>query len=402
MSMLSLTDNDTALCAQFERIFSAKAEGVFSVPGRTELGGNHTDHQHGHVLAAAVDLDSRAAARKNGTSTVRIHAEGYKPFEVDLSCLAPIMEERFTSAALVRGIAAGFNARGLSMEKKGFDAYLRAGVPAGSGLSSSAAFEVLIGLICSELFFEGSVLPEELAMIGQYAENVFFGKPCGLMDQMACALGGVVAIDFLDPAAPKAEKITFDPAAHGYALFIIDSGADHADLTCEYAAITDELKAVSRFFGKEQLRHVEKAAFEAALPMLRKKTGDRAVLRAMHFFEEDARAQKEAAALKENDMETFLSLVRESGRSSAMYLQNIVPCGQAEKQELLFTLALAESLLGGKGAVRVHGGGFGGTAQAFVPISTADQFRKEIEAKLGQGCCRRLGIRAAGALRIDK
>ncbi|MBQ3201988.1 MAG: galactokinase [Clostridia bacterium] len=399
--MRSLTDRDTALCVRFKETFSAAAEGIFSVPGRTELGGNHTDHQHGHVLAAAVDLDSCAAAARNGTDTVRIHAEGYAPFKVDLSCLVPLQEERFTSAALVRGVAAKLNMLGFSMAGKGFDAYIGAGVPAGSGLSSSAAFEVLIGLIFSELFFGGSIAPEALAKIGQYAENEFFGKPCGLMDQMACALGGVVAIDFLDSAAPQAEKIRFDPAAHGYALFIIDSGADHADLTCEYAAITDELKAVSRFFGKEQLRHVGKAAFSAALPALRREAGDRAVLRAMHFFWEDARAQQEAAALKKNDMDAFLSLVRESGRSSAMYLQNIVPTAQVKKQELLFTLALAESILGGEGAVRVHGGGFGGTAQAFVPLALAERFQKEIEAVLGKGSCRRLSFRASGARRID-
>ncbi|MBE5784879.1 MAG: galactokinase [Clostridiales bacterium] len=398
----AFASQEASLSVRFAHTFSCPPEAFFSVPGRTELGGNHTDHQHGHVLAAAVDLDTRAAVRRNGTGTIHIHSEGYTPFAVDLTRLSPVSEERFTSAALVRGIAAKFKALGCPMEKAGFDACLSSGVPPGSGLSSSAAFEVLIALIFNALFFANSLSPEDLAKIGQYAENEFFGKPCGLMDQMACALGGVVAIDFADPAAPKAERIAFDLSRFGYALFIIDSGAGHADLTSEYAAITDELRAVSRFFGKEHLRHVGKEAFYGALPRLRRETGDRAVLRAMHFFEEDARAVREAEALKAGDIGGFLSLVRESSRSSAIYLQNIVPGGQVKNQELLFTLALAESVLCGAGAVRVHGGGFGGTAQAFVPLTHADRFQSKIETVLGDGSCRRLSFRAAGALQIDK
>jgi len=384
----------------FEAAFGAQPERFFSAPGRTELGGNHTDHQHGRVLAAAVDLDILAAVRPNGSGRIRVQSQGYPLIEVDLRELSPQPGEENTSAALIRGVAARMTALGCPLEGAGLDACLVSSVPGGSGLSSSAAFEVLVGTILNELFWGGKATAVELAQIGQYAENVFFGKPCGLMDQTASSVGGVVAIDFADPAAPAVERIGLDLAAQGHALCILDSHASHADLTGEYAAITDELKAVCRHFGREVLREIPEADFLAALPELRREAGDRAVLRAFHFYAEDRRAAAEAQALKSGDFPAFLELVRESGRSSAMYLQNVVPTGQTADQELMLTLALAERLLEGRGAVRVHGGGFGGTAQAFVPLDMVDRFKAGMEAALGAGSCHIVTIRPVGGVQI--
>ena len=291
-------------------------------------------------------------------------------------------------------------ALGCPLQDAGLDAYIVSNVPGGSGLSSSAAFEVLIGTRLNALFWNGKSSAVEIAQIGQYAENVFFGKPCGLMDQTASSVGGVVAIDFADTAAPVVEAIGLDLHAQGYALCILDSGADHADLTGEYAAITNELKAVCRHFGKEFLREVPEADFIRELPALRQEAGDRAVLRAFHVYAENRRAKAEAAALRAGDFDGFLTLVRESGRSSAMYLQNVVPTGQTDRQELMVTIALCESLLGGRGAVRVHGGGFGGTAQAFVPLDLLDSFKAGTEAVLGSGSCHVVTIRPVGGVAI--
>ena len=295
----------------------------FSAPGRTEISGNHTDHQHGCVLAAAVNLETVAQVEMNGADLIRVQSEGYPPVEVDLNDLTVHEEEKNTTAALIRGVAAAFSRRGAVLQ--GFDARVRSSVLPGSGLSSSAAFEILIGTICNELFFDKKLSAVEIAQIGQYAENVYFGKPCGLMDQTASSVGGMVFIDFADPAAPVVEKIDFDFTAAGHALCIIDSGADHADLTEEYAAIPSELKKVSAFFGKEVLRDIPEAVFFAALPELRHQVPDRAILRAIHFFQENSRVQRQAQALRDGDFGTFLRLVSESGRSSWMYLQNITP-----------------------------------------------------------------------------
>ena len=369
----------------------------FSAPGRTEISGNHTDHQHGCVLAAAVNLETVAQVEMNGADLIRVQSEGYPPVEVHLNDFTVYEEEKNSTAALIRGVAAAFAQRGAKL--KGFDAQVRSTVLPGSGLSSSAAFEVLIGTICNELFFDRKLSPVEIAQVGQYAENVYFGKPCGLMDQTASSVGGMVFIDFADPAAPVVEKIDFDFEKAGRALCIIDSGADHADLTEEYAAIPGELKQVSAFFGKEVLRDIPEADFFAALSELRHRVPDRAILRAIHFYQENKRVQRQAQALREGNIETFLRLVTESGRSSWMYLQNNTPAGAIEHQDVAVALALCDTLLQGKGAFRVHGGGFAGTVQAFVPLEMLDSFKEGMERVLGEGKCHVLSIRSEGGIR---
>ena len=393
-----------ARCARvlegFAATFGKEAESLFSAPGRTEIGGNHTDHQHGRVLAAGVDLDILAAAAPSDGRVIRVQSEGYPLIQVSLDQLEPVRGEENTTAALIRGVAARMSALGCPVG--GVEAYMVSDVPGGSGLSSSAAFEVLVGTILNGLFWDGRADAVEIAQIGQYAENVFFGKPCGLMDQTASSVGGVVAIDFQDPTHPTVERIALDLAAHGHALCIIDSGAGHADLTDEYAAVTRELRDVCQCFGQEVLRDVPEEDFLSRLPQVRRSAGDRAVLRAFHFYADNRRAAQEAQALREGDFEGFLALVRQSGQSSAMYLQNIVPTGAVEHQEMMVTLALAERLLKGRGAVRVHGGGFAGTAQAFVPLDALEDFRSGMEAVLGQGSCHVVTIRPVGGVRVDR
>lgn len=369
----------------------------FSAPGRTEISGNHTDHQHGCVLAAAVNLVTVAEVTLNHSGLIRVQSEGYPVVEVELKDLSVHEEEKNTTAALIRGVAAAFSQRGAQLE--GFDARVHSSVLPGSGLSSSAAFEVLIGTICNELFFDRKLSPVEIAQVGQYAENVYFGKPCGLMDQTASSVGGMVFIDFENPDSPVVERIDFDFAAAGHALCIIDSGADHADLTDEYAAIPGELKKVSAFFGKEVLRDIPEADFFAALPELRHQVQDRAILRAIHFYQENSRVQRQAQALRDGDFDAFLRLVSESGRSSWMYLQNITPAGATEHQDVAVALALCDTLLRGRGAFRVHGGGFAGTVQAFVPLDMLDSFKTGIERVLGEGKCHVLSIRSEGGIR---
>ena len=369
---------------------------LFSAPGRTEIGGNHTDHQHGCVLAAAVNLETVADVTLNGKNVILVQSEGYPVVQVDLSDLTVHDEEKNTTAALIRGVAAAFAERGAKVQ--GFDAVVKSTVLPGSGLSSSAAFEVLMGTICNELFFDGKLTAVEIAQIGQQAENVYFGKPCGLMDQMASSVGGMVYIDFENPDAPYIEKLDFNLARAGYALCIIDSGADHADLTDEYAAIPMEMKKVCGYFGKEVLRQIPEADFMAAIPALRKIVSDRAILRAIHIYQENKRVAKQVEALKQEDVDAFLDLVKESGRSSWMYLQNITPAGAVEHQEVAVVLALCDTFLHGQGAYRVHGGGFAGTVQAFVPREMLDDFRKKIEAVLGQGSCHVLSIRPNGGI----
>ncbi|MBQ7801452.1 MAG: galactokinase [Oscillospiraceae bacterium] len=371
---------------------------VFSAPGRTEIGGNHTDHQHGCVLAAAVNLETVAEVVLNGTDMICVQSEGYPPVEIDLKDLAIREEERNTTAALIRGIAAAFRQRGARLQ--GFDATVHSTVLPGSGLSSSAAFEVLLGTICNELFFDSRLSDVEIAQISQYVENVYFGKPCGLMDQMASSVGGMVFIDFKDPTAPMVERIAFDFERAGHALCIIDSGADHADLTDEYAAIPGELKRLCDCFGKEVLREIPESVFFSALPRLRSQVPDRALLRAIHFYQENRRACQEAEALRSGDFDLFLSLVRQSGRSSWMYLQNVTPTGAVEHQDMALVLALCNTLLQERGAYRVHGGGFAGTVQAFVPTDLLEHFKAGIEAVLGPGSCHVLTIRPQGGIRV--
>ena len=316
--------------------------------------------------------------------------------EVDLRELDPKEEEINTSAALIRGVASRMSAMGCDLRERGLDVYMTSTVPKGSGLSSSAAYEVLMGTMLNELFWEGRCTAVELAQIGQYAENMFFGKPCGLMDQMASSVGGLVFIDFNDPKMPVVEKVDYDFAHSGYTLCTIDSGADHADLTDEYAAMPIEMKKVAAFFGKEVLREVDEQEFYAKIADVRKQTGDRAVLRAFHIYADNDRVAKQVAALREGDFSTFLRLVNESGHSSWEYLQNVIPAGYKEHQEMGVTIAAAKHYLNGKGAVRVHGGGFAGTAQAFVPVEMLADFKKNMEAILGEGRCHVLSIRPEG------
>ena len=387
------------LIAKFGETFGTdRPVALFSAPGRTEIGGNHTDHQHGCVLAASVDLDTVAAVAENGEQLIRVQSEGYPMCRIDLKDLTVHGVEKNTTMALIRGVAAKFAAMGAKLS--GFDAYVTSEVLRGSGLSSSAAFEVLIGVILNDLFFDGKATPVQIAQIGQYAENVYFGKPSGLMDQMASSVGNLVAIDFADPEKPVVEQVQFDFSKAGYGLCIIDSGANHANLTDEYAAIPQELKIICKHFGKSFLREIPEADFYAALPALRKEAGDRAVLRAIHFYGDNARVPKQVKALREGDFDTFLALMKESGRSSWMYLQNVIPAGYKAHQDMAVALALCEKLLGDRGAFRVHGGGFAGTVQAFVPNDMLEEFRQRIEAVLGAGSCHVLSIRPVGGTRL--
>ena len=398
-SLILSRDQKQVLDAGFFAAFEKTPERYFSAPGRTEIGGNHTDHQRGRVLAAAVNLDTRAAVRVNGTDTVRILSKGYPLCTVSLNTLVPQENEINTTPALVRGVCARFAELGCKVE--GFDAYCESTVLPGSGLSSSAAFEVLIGTIVNHLFFGGRVSQPEIAQIGQYAENVFFGKPCGLMDQTASAVGNLVTIDFFDKDHPVIEPVDFDFSACGHALCIIDSQASHADLTDEYAAIPGELKQICAYFGKEVLTQISEADFFAAIPALRKICPDRAVLRAIHFSQENARVPQQVEALRRGDFAAFLELVKQSGYSSYMYLQNVIPAGYVEHQDVAVSLALCEHYLRGKGAYRVHGGGFAGTVQAFVPFELLDSFRAGIDAVLGQGACHVLSIRPQGGVEME-
>ena len=400
MSKLKLqSEVKKELDAGFAAVFGAAPERYFSAPGRTEIGGNHTDHQRGRVLAGAVNLDTRAAVRLNGTNTIRIQSKGYPMSVVELDVLQPVESEINTTPALIRGVVARFVQLGCTVQ--GFDAYVESTVLAGSGLSSSAAFEVLVGTILNGLFFEEKVSQPEIAMIGQYAENVFFGKPCGLMDQTASAVGGMVTIDFADKNAPDIRPVDFDFAACGHALCIIDSGADHADLTDEYAAVTQEFKALCAYFGKEVLTQVPEEDFYAAIPALRKACGDRAVMRGIHEYAENKRVTQQVQALQEGDFNRFLALIKESGYSSYMYLQNVIPAGYVQHQDMAVALGLCEHYLQGRGAYRVHGGGFAGTVQAFVPFDLLDGFRAGIDSALGQGTCHVLSIRSQGGVEME-
>ena len=388
-----------ALDAGFAAAFGGSPDRYFSAPGRTEIGGNHTDHQRGRVLAAAVNLDTVAAVRRNGTATVRILSQGYPLCQVSLAELSPVASEINTTPALIRGVAARFTQLGCKVE--GFDAYCESTVLPGSGLSSSAAYEVLIGTIINHLFFDCRVTQAEVAQIGQYAENVFFGKPCGLMDQTASAVGNLVSIDFFDKENPVITPVRFDFSACGHALCIIDTRASHADLTDEYAAIPNEIKSVCAYFGKEVLSQIEEADFYRAIPTLRERCGDRAVLRAVHFYQDNARVPLQVAALERGDFDTFLTLVKQSGYSSYMYLQNVIPAGYTAHQDVAVALALCEHYLAGRGAYRVHGGGFAGTVQAFVPNEILDAFVAGIDAVLGEGACHVLSIRPQGGVEME-
>ena len=400
MSNLILSAKDkTRLDSGFSTAFGGEAQRYFSAPGRTEIGGNHTDHQRGRVLAGAVNLDTVAAVRVSGTNVIRVQSKGYPLCQVDLDNLEPVAAEINSTPALIRGVAARFAQLGCKVG--GFDAYCESTVLPGSGLSSSAAFEVLIGTIINHLFFDGRVSQAEVAQIGQYAENVFFGKPCGLMDQTASAVGGLVTIDFANKEHPDIRPVHFDFSTTGHALCIIDSRADHADLTDEYAAIPGELKEICDCLGREVTTEIPEEEFYAAIPKLRETCGDRAVMRAMHEYNENRRVPEQVACLEKGDFEGFLSLIRESGFSSWMYLQNVIPAGYVRQQPVAVALGLCEHYLRGKGAYRVHGGGFAGTVQAFVPFELLDSFRAGIDAALGEGACHVLSIRPQGGVEME-
>lgn len=383
----------------FEKTFGKSAQvSLFSAPGRTEIGGNHTDHQHGHVLAGSVSLDIIAAAAPTDTGLIRIQSEGYPLDVIELSNLELHEEETGQAASLIRGIAARLRQLGYSIG--GLDAYTLSSVPKGSGLSSSAAFEVLVGNILNSLYCGKEVDPVEIARIGQYAENTYFGKPSGLMDQMACSVGGIIGIDFGDTAHPVMEKVPFDFSHAGHALCILESGADHSDLTGEYASIPQEMKRVAQYFGEDYLRRVPEDAFLARLSSIREAAGDRACLRAMHYYADDRRAVLEKEALKREDFTEFTRLVTESGHSSFMYLQNVSVPSRPQEQSVAVALALCDRLLEGRGAYRVHGGGFAGTVQAFVPLDLLEQFQTGCERVLGEGSCHVLTIRSLGGVQL--
>ena len=370
---------------------------VFSAPGRTELGGNHTDHQGGWALAASVDMDTLACVARGSEPVIRIHSKGHDPVELDVSDTDVRADERSRSGALVRGIAACIGARGYSVG--GFDAYTETRVLRGSGLSSSAAFEVLVGRIMDELFCGGALGASELAKIGQYAENVYYGKPCGLMDQLACATGGVIAVDFADPENPALRRCAVDFAREGYALVVIDSGANHSDLDDEYAAIPREMGQVARCFDKERLRDVDESLFYRERGKVLAACGKRPALRAEHYFAETKRAAAQYEALERGDFAAYLALVRASGESSEKKLKN-VSVDQPGGGRLLRVIRKARALAGETGAARVHGGGFAGTVQAYVPLARLRVFVSGMEAELGAPCCHVVQIRNVGVMRL--
>ncbi len=375
-----------------------RSVGLYTAPGRTEICGNHTDHNHGKVLAASVNLDAVAAAASSADHVVRVKSAGFDIDIVDINDLNVHEDEKGHSAALIRGICARFVQLGYKIG--GFDATTASRVLSGSGLSSSAAFEVLICTILNHLYNDGKIDSVEIAKISQYAENVYFFKPCGLLDQMACSVGGFVEIDFADPEKPVIEKIDFDFAACNHALCIVDTGGSHSNLTEDYAAVRSEMEAVAGEFGRKVLREVPEEQFVAAIPSLRQKLGERAVLRALHFYGENERVDSDAAALKAGDFEQFKHNVIESGYSSYMYNQNVYTTKMPSEQPVSLGLAVSEKLLKGKGAWRVHGGGFAGTIQAFVPMELLDTYTEEMKKIFGEKACYVLNIRPVGGAKI--
>jgi galactokinase len=386
----------SALLDQFTAAFPAQQEAeIFSSPGRTEVGGNHTDHNAGRVLAAAVDLDIIAVAARRRDQVIHVASEGYPPETLTLDELSPQESERFTSSALIRGICARMKELGFAIG--GFDAVITSRVPKGSGLSSSAAYEVLIATILNHFYNQDRLDDVLKAQICQYAENQYFGKPCGLMDQTTCAVGGFVTIDFQDFNHPVVKKVSFDFSTQGYTLVIIDTGGSHADLNEDYAAIKDEMQSVARVFGGKVLRDISLEQVLQNIPLLRRQVGDRAILRAIHFFQDDQRVVEQVQALEANDMRRFLRLVDESGSSSWKLLQNCYTPADIQVQSLTLGLALSQVLLQGQGACRVHGGGFAGTIQVFVPEPLLEGYLQPMRHVFGDHACQPLQIRPIGA-----
>lgn len=385
---------------EFISLYGDVEASIFSVPGRSELSGNHTDHNHGKVMAGSINLDIIAVATKTDNGVITIKSKGFPEDVVDTkSYTSPVEKDFFKSNALIAGMAKAFCDRDLCVG--GYTAYTTSNVFKGSGLSSSAAFEVMVGNILNYFYNEGKVENTEIAKMAQFAENVFFGKPCGLMDQMACAVGGFVYIDFEDTSKPIIEKIPFDLSAKGYALCIVNTGGNHADLNDDYASVPKEMKAVAGYFGKEYLRLLDKSTVLSACEQLRQVVGDRAILRAIHFFNENERVEAQREALRNDDTSLFFDYVKKSGRSSFMYLQNVFTTKNVEEQGLSLALALTDSYLEGTdSAFRVHGGGFAGTIQAFVPFSLVSQYREIIDSAFGKGACHVLRIRPQGAIKV--
>lgn len=381
----------------FEELFGEKEVEIYSAPGRSEIGGNHTDHQLGRVLAASINLDAIAVVAKKENGVV-LKSEGYPMINVSLADLLPKKEEEGTSAGLIRGVAAKLKEEGY--EIGGFEAYVTSDVLNGAGMSSSAAFEVLIGNILSGIYNEGKVSPVLIAQAGQYAENVFFGKPCGLMDQMASSVGNLIFIDFADVKNPVIKKVDVNFEDFDHSLCIIDTKGSHADLTDEYAAIPEEMKKVAAYFGKEVLHQIDKNEFYIHIPEIRKVAGDRAVLRAMHWFEETDRVIDQVNALEKGDFEEFKSLIKASGDSSFKYLQNVYSVKNLSRQEMAVGLAFSDVILKGRGVSRVHGGGFAGTIQAFVPNDIVDIYKKNMEDIFGKDACHVLKIRKYGGMKV--
>lgn len=389
----------TTLIESFKNTFEHSKASLFSSPGRTEIGGNHTDHNYGRVLAGAVNLDNIAVVAPNNSNVIKIESIGYPAFEVNLDRFEVDESQFFTSASLVKGICARMKELGYKIG--GFDACIEGRVPKGSGLSSSASFEVLIGSVLSHLFNDGKLDPVENAIIGQWAENNYFGKPCGLMDQTACSVGGFITIDFEDPSKPIVKALDFDFTKTDYALVITDTGGNHADLNDEYAALPTEMKSVAAEFGVDVLRKVSLEDIIESIPNIREKVGDRAILRAIHFENDNQRVADQVLALEDDDFKTFLGMVIDSGHSSYMYNQNIFPVNNVREQGVSLGLALSEMELKGSGAWRVHGGGFAGTIQAFVPNELIDDYTETLEYVFGKGKCHKLFIRKKGAVKVN-
>ena len=385
---------------EFERLYGGDRDiEIFSVPGRSELSGNHTDHNCGRVIAASVDLDIIAVASACAGSVVRFASEGYPESCVDFDVYSfPNTEHHGSTTAIIAGVLSGMNAGGYRIG--GFDAYSTSNVLAGSGLSSSAAFENTVGTIINHLYNDGKIDGVTIAQISQYAENEFFGKPCGLMDQIACSVGGAVTIDFADPKTPVVEKLD-NEIFDGYTLCIVNTGGSHADLTDDYAAVPSEMKSVAAHFGKKNLRELTKEEVIADIPSLRTEVGDRAIMRAIHFFNENDRVKAQVEAIRTKDLDAFFRGVLSSGRSSFCYLQNVFTPKNPSEQGVSLALCIAENHLKTKKAAwRVHGGGFAGTIQAFVPTHHANGFAAVMDEAFGIGACHKLRIRNTGAERI--
>ena len=371
---------------------------IYSAPGRSEVGGNHTDHQHGEILAASINLDAIGIVKKTDDMKVSILSKGYTLTTISLENLDMQEEEKETTIALIKGVVAGLANRGYKIG--GFKAYITSDLLIGAGLSSSAAYETLIGNIVSGLYNNMSVSAEEIAIIGQFAENVYFGKPCGLMDQMACSVGNMVHVDFADINNPKVEKVTFDLNKYGYSLCITDTKGSHADLTADYAAVPEEMKKVAAFFGKEVLLGLTVDDILENIVKVREQVGDRGVLRALHFIRENERVQKEVSYLSDEDIEGFLKTVAASGNSSYKYLQNVYSNADVQHQNVSLALAISEDFLGDNGVSRVHGGGFAGTIQAFVKNDIVIEYQKIMDKVFGQGACSVLKIRKYGGMKV--